>query len=153
MARDEQPNPDGFLAQKVEHLFQMFHPDKDVPYTPDEVADMINEAAGEKVISGVYIWQLKTGRRDNPTYRHLIALGQFFGVPTSYFFPESQPEELPREVTAALSNDRLRDLVLAQAGLSDRSLQTIRDMVDSARAFDEAHTPRRRGRRPKPKAS
>jgi transcriptional regulator with XRE-family HTH domain len=146
VARDE-PNPEGLLARRLEHLFETFHPGKEVPYTPDEVADAINQAAGgEKVISGPYVWMLKTGRRGNPTYRHLIALAQFFGVSPTYFFPETDPGELPREVAAALGSDRLRDLVLRQAGLSDRSLKTISDMVDSARAFDAEHTPRRRGR-------
>ena len=147
MAARDKPNPDGLLAQRLSHLMETFHPGRDTPYTPDELAEAINQAAGgEKVISGPYIWMLKTGRRDNPTYKHLIALAQFFGVSPTYFFPETSPDELPREVSAALGNDRLRDLVLRQAGLSDRSLKTISDMVDSARAFDEAHTPRRRGR-------
>ena len=147
MAARDKPNPAGLLAQRLSHLMETFHPGRETPYTPDELAEAINQAAGgEKVISGPYIWMLKTGRRDNPTYKHLIALAQFFGVSPTYFFPETEPEELPREVSAALGNDRLRDLVLRQAGLSDRSLKTISDMVDSARAFDEAHTPRRRGR-------
>lgn len=147
MARDK-PNPDGLLARRIERLFQTFHPGKETPYTPDEVADAINQAAGgDPVISGPYIWMLKTGRRDNPTYKHLIVLSRFFGVSPLYFFPDADAgEELPREVTAALGDDRLRDLVLRQAGLSERSLKTISDMVDTARAFDEAHTPRRRGR-------
>jgi transcriptional regulator with XRE-family HTH domain len=111
------------------------------------VADAINKAAdGDPVISGPYVWMLKTGRRDNPTYKHLIVLSRFFGVSPLYFFPENEEEDVPREVAAALGDDRLRDLVLRQAGLSDRSLKTISDMVDTARAFDEAHTPRRRGR-------
>jgi transcriptional regulator with XRE-family HTH domain len=147
MARDE-PNPDGLLARRLEHLFGTFHPGRETPYTPDEVAEAINQAAGGKVISGVYVWQLKTGRRDNPTYKHLIALAQFFGVSPTYFFPEANAEELPREVTAVLGDDRLRDLVLRQAGLSERSLQTISDMVDSARELEQAHAAPRRGRPP-----
>jgi transcriptional regulator with XRE-family HTH domain len=146
MAADT-PDPDGILARRLTHLFETVHPGRDKPFSYYQVADAINEAAGEQAISGVYLWKLATGRRDNPTYKHLIALAQFFGVPPAYFFPEHAAEPLPREVTAALSDDRLRDLVLRQAGLSEQSLETISQMVDSARAFDQAHSPRR-GRRP-----
>jgi transcriptional regulator with XRE-family HTH domain len=150
----EKPNPDGFLARRLTHLFETVHEGKDRPCSPDEVADAINEVNDEQTISGVYIWKLKTGRKDNPTYKHLLALANFFGVPPTYFFPQSETgsQELPVEVTNALRDDRLRDLVLRQAGLSERSLSTISDMVDSARAFDEAH-PRRSGGRARPKGA
>lgn len=37
---------------------------------------------------------------------------------------------------AALTDDKVRDLALRAAGLSDRSLRAIADMVDSARAVE-----------------
>jgi hypothetical protein len=40
------------------------------------------------------------------------------------------------EVVAALTDDKVRDLALRAAGLSDRSLRAIADMVDSARAVE-----------------
>ena len=45
--------------------------------------------AGERVISSTYVWQLRTGRRDNPTQKHLSALGAFFGVSPASALPLS----------------------------------------------------------------
>lgn len=137
--------PDGLLAARLGHLFATVHPEDRGPYTPAEVAAAINEATGAKVISEVYVWQLKTGRRDNPTYKHVIALARFFGVSPTYFFPEAETERgaVPAEVAVALQDDKVREIALRAAGLSDRSLKAISDMVDTARALEEPASARR----------
>jgi transcriptional regulator with XRE-family HTH domain len=133
--KDSPQRQDDLIASRLDHLFRTVHPKDRGPYTPAEVAAAVNEAAGENVISAVYVWQLRTGRRANPTYRHLIALAQFFAVPPTYFFPDTSPEVVPPEVLLALRDDRVRDIVLRAAGLSDRSLKAISDLIDSARAL------------------
>jgi transcriptional regulator with XRE-family HTH domain len=137
MPRQTRP-PEGFLARRLDHLFRTVHPKDRGPYTPAEVADAINTAAGERVVSATYLWLLRTGQRDNPTLRHLVALARFFGVPPVYFLPDdnARDTELPAEVVATLTDDKVRDLALRAAGLSDRSLRAITDMVDSARAVE-----------------
>ncbi|MGH7192128.1 MAG: XRE family transcriptional regulator [Candidatus Saccharimonadales bacterium] len=133
--------PKGVLAQRLDHLFRTDHPKDGGPYTPAEVADAINTAAGERVVSGTYLWLLRTGERDNPTIKHLTAIAKFFGVPPVYFLSAaSQDGELPAEVVAALTDDKVRDLALRAAGLSDRSLRAIADMVDSARTVEGLST-------------
>jgi transcriptional regulator with XRE-family HTH domain len=130
--------PEGFLALRLDHLFRTVHPKDRGPYTPAEVADAINADAGERMVSATYLWLLRTGQRDNPTLRHLTALAKFFGVPPVYFLPDASTHEaeLPADVVAALTDDKVRDLALRAAGLSDRSLQAIADMVDSARTVE-----------------
>ena len=78
----------GRLADRLDCLFRTVHPKDRGPYTPAEVAEAVNQAAGERVISSTYVWQLRTGRRDNPTQKHLSALAAFFGVSPMYFFKE-----------------------------------------------------------------
>jgi len=138
--------PNGLFAERLDRLFRTVHPKDRGPYTPAEVADAINEAAGGKVVSGTYLWLLRTGERDNPTMKHLISIARFFGVPPTYFFPDDamQRDALPAEVTAALSDDKVREVALRAAGLSDRSLNAITDMIDSARAVEglaDGHSP------------
>ena len=130
--------PKGILAQRLDHLFRTVHPKDRGPYSPAEVAEAINTAAGERVVSATYLWLLRTGERDNPTLKHLTAIARFFGVPPTYFLPDatSAGAPLPVEVVAALTDDKVRDLALRAAGLSDRSLQAIADMVDSARSVE-----------------
>ena len=136
MPRQTRP-PQGLLAQRLDHLFRTVHPKDRGPYTPAEVAGAINTAAGERVVSGTYLWLLRPGQRDNPTLRHLTAIARFFGVAPAYFLPDTgATEELSPDVVAALTDDKVRDLALRAAGLSDRSLRAIADMVDSARAVE-----------------
>lgn len=145
---DKASRQSGLIASRLDHLLRTVHPAGRGPYTPAEVAEAINEAAGGNVISGTYVWQLRTGRRDNPTYKHLIALSRFFGVSPTYFFEEAETGRgsLPAEVTLALRDDALRDMTLKAVGLSERSLKAISDMIDSARAMEEPSTAARSSR-------
>jgi transcriptional regulator with XRE-family HTH domain len=147
---DNAPHPDTLLASRLDHLFRTIHPGRAKPCTPADVAAAINDAAGEQVTSGTYVWQLRTGRRDNPTYKLLIGLSRFFGVSPTYFFDEAETERgtIPPEVALALRDDAVRDIALRSAGLSEQSLKAIADMVTSTRAGE---TPRPRPRRkPRP---
>jgi hypothetical protein len=76
---DSADPPGTLLADRLDHLFRTVHPKDRGPCTHAEVAEAINAAAGDSVISATYVWQLRTGRRDNPTRRHLSALAAFFG--------------------------------------------------------------------------
>ncbi|HEX6506213.1 MAG TPA: hypothetical protein VF221_01150 [Chloroflexota bacterium] len=63
MAGDEGgPNPDGLIARRLDHLFRTVHPEDRKPYTHAEVAEAINDAAGEHVTGATYMHQLRTGR-------------------------------------------------------------------------------------------
>jgi transcriptional regulator with XRE-family HTH domain len=135
---EEQRASKSLIASRLDHLFRSVHPKDRGPYTPAEVAAAINAAAGEHVIGATYIWQLRTGRRDNPTYKHLLALSRFFGVSPMYFFDGAETErgEIPPEVTVALKDDEVREIALRAAGLSEHSLKAIKAMVESARAME-----------------
>jgi len=145
---DDAPHPERLLARRLDHLFRTVHPADRKSFTPAEAAAAMNKAAGERVTSGTYLWQLRTGRKDNPTYKVLIGLSNFFRVSPTYFFEDQAVERgtLPPEVTAVLQDDAVRDIALRSAGLSERSLEVIRETVALARERDEANR-RRSGRR------
>lgn len=128
----------GLLADRLDQLFRTVHPKDRGSYTHAEVAEAINQAAGDGMISATYVWQLRTGRRDNPTKKHLSALAAFFGVSPMYFFDdaESERDTVPAELVTALKDDAVREMALRAAGLSDRSLKAIGDMIESARAVE-----------------
>jgi transcriptional regulator with XRE-family HTH domain len=135
---DETADP-GLLARRLEHLFQTVHPKGGKPYTNVQVADAINEAAGENVISQAYVWQLRKGIKTNPTRRHLAALAAFFGVSVLYFFdddPGSERTPLHDEINLALQDQAVRNVALRAAGLSDETLKAIQDMIDRARTLE-----------------
>lgn len=120
------------LSDKIDRLFHVVRrPDRE-PYSNEEVAKACREATGES-FSTTYLWQLRTGRRDNPTKRHLEALAQFFGVPPAYFFDDEQSTKIAEELAllGALRDAGVRDLALRAVTLSADGLDTISDMVDA----------------------
>jgi transcriptional regulator with XRE-family HTH domain len=126
------------LAARLDRLFRETHPAGRGPYTPAGAAAAINAAAGENVISATYIWQLRTGRRGNPTYRHLIGLARLFGVSPAYFFPDDETRrgELPAEAARVLQDPDVRDVAMRAAGLSGHTLRAIGAVIESARAIE-----------------
>jgi len=79
---DDRPDS---LADKLNYLFEHTVLPGESPPSNRQVAAAINEAAGEQIISHSYISLLRNGHRDNPTFRQLEALAQYFDVSPAYF--------------------------------------------------------------------
>ncbi|SFR29788.1 hypothetical protein SAMN04488564_121112 [Lentzea waywayandensis] len=120
------------LADRIDRLFQVVRRPNGEQHSHEEVARACRETTGES-FSAAYLWQLRTGRRDNPTKRHLEALAGFFQVPPAYFFDDEQgriiAEEL--ELLGALRNSAVRDLALRAVTLSEEGLGTVADIVEA----------------------
>jgi transcriptional regulator with XRE-family HTH domain len=124
------------LADRLDHLFATVHPAGRGPYSNEEVAAAIREQGGE--ISGTYIWQLRKGKKDNPTKKHLEALAGFFGVPVVYFFEAAAARQVGAELeTLKLLQDvKARRIGLRAVGLSERSMDTVAEMLDRVRELE-----------------
>jgi transcriptional regulator with XRE-family HTH domain len=132
------------LADKVDQLFHVVRrPDRE-PYSNEEVATACRAATGES-FSTTYLWQLRTGRRVNPTKRHLEALAQFFGVPPAYFFDDEQSRKIADELAllGALRDAGVRDLALRAVTLSADGLDTISDMIDAIARREASRGPKK----------
>jgi transcriptional regulator with XRE-family HTH domain len=70
------------IAAKLDRLFRQVRAAGQAEPSYMAVAEAIRARQGVP-ISHTYIWQLRTGRRDNPTIQHLTALATYFGVPGS----------------------------------------------------------------------
>lgn len=64
------------LSERLNRLFDVVHPPDRGPYSNAEVAELM-AARGLETVTSTYLWMLRTGRRDNPTMRHLEALATF----------------------------------------------------------------------------
>ncbi|NMI00634.1 hypothetical protein [Pseudonocardia acidicola] len=97
----------------------------------DKIAQEI-KADGGPTVSGAYLWQLRTGARDNPTFHHLQALSTYFsrkiGIPITlnYFDPETpvdqpwrdaQDEERVASLQRQLDEERELNTRLADNGV------------------------------------
>ncbi|MET8557103.1 helix-turn-helix domain-containing protein [Streptomyces sp. NPDC004959] len=130
-------DPPPTFAQRLDHLFETVHPKGRGPYTYEEVAVGIKRQGGP-TISASYIWQLRSGGRDNPTKRHMEALSTFFGVPVAYFFDDDASKKIQAEIDAlaVLRDNGVRSLALRASGLSSKSLQIIGEMIDRTRELE-----------------
>jgi transcriptional regulator with XRE-family HTH domain len=132
-ALPQDSGPQGRVAQALDYLFKTVHPKERGSYSYKEAAALINEAAGEDVISHSYLWQLRTGKRDNPTLRQIAVMSAFFGVSPLYFFSdEAAQRAAPQiELANAIKDPDVRDLALSVAGLSQVSLKALRELTDT----------------------
>lgn len=107
------------LADKVDKLFRTIRTNGR-EYTYEEVARGCSELSGG-TFSKTYVWQLRTGQRDNPTKRHLEALAAFFRVPAAYFFDDDTAERVDAQlaIASAMGNAEVRDIALRAMSMDD----------------------------------
>ncbi|PBC83670.1 Transcriptional regulator, contains XRE-family HTH domain [Streptomyces sp. 2224.1] len=124
------------FAAKLNHLFETVVPVGRGPFRTEEVARAIS--SGSVSISGSYIWLLRKGQRDNPTLKHVEALARFFGVPPAYFFDDrtTQAVDGELELMVALRSAGVQHVALRAAGLSPRSLRSIKEIIEHARELE-----------------
>jgi transcriptional regulator with XRE-family HTH domain len=125
------------LADKLDYLFRTVHGPARREFSNEEVAAAITRDQ-DVTISASYIWYLRTGQRDNPTFKHLNALARFFGVPPAYFFDEETSARVEAELglLTAMKDNGVRDIALRAAGLSPKSLGTINDIINHVRELE-----------------
>jgi transcriptional regulator with XRE-family HTH domain len=120
----------GSLAQRIDHLFKAVQP-KGREYSYDEVARGC-EALTVGTFSKTYVWQLRTGQRDNPTKRHLEALAAFFGVPVAYFFDDDVVDRVNSQLAlaVALRHADVRDIALRALLMDDATRHSLARIVN-----------------------
>ena len=94
------------------------------------VAEAIRRDQGVP-ISHTYIWQLRTGRRDNPTVQHLTALAVYFGVPVAYFLDDEHAARIDGQLDLlrTLSDAGVTELALRAADVSPAARATISELI------------------------
>lgn len=130
----ENTTPPGDLAAKLNHLFDTIKRPDGRAYSNATAAEAIS-ATGDESISKVYLWELRNGKKTNPTMRHLAAIADFFGVPTSYFLDQDVEQQVKAELELlhALRDNNIRALALRAQGLSPATLAALTQMATSAR--------------------
>ncbi|WP_433655176.1 helix-turn-helix domain-containing protein [Nocardia sp. CA-128927] len=132
--RDSTPS----LAVKLDKLFKSVQP-LSREYTHEEVAKGCTEL-GDGTFSKTYVWQLRTGQRDNPTKRHLEALAAFFGVPVAYFFDDETSERVDSQLAlvAALRNADIRNITLRAMELDDSGRKSMARIIEEITRMQRA---------------
>jgi transcriptional regulator with XRE-family HTH domain len=114
------------ISGRLDRLFRQLRPEPSYM----AVAEAVRNDQGVS-ISHTYIWQLRTGRRDNPTIQHLTALATYFGVPVSYFVDDEQTTRIDSQLDLlrTIRDAGVTELALRAADVSPRGRDTISELI------------------------
>lgn len=134
------------LASRLNRLFATVCRPDGQEYSNEYVARSVTEAG--TTISQSYIWQLRKGKKDNPTLKHLQALGDFFGVPPAYFFDEAVAGRIDAEIadltaersalTSSLGGSEVRLMAMRAGELSPDRRRQVMDLLDVVYRLEQA---------------
>ena len=117
------------LAEKIDLLFKTIKKPDGSQYTYQEV----EEGTG-KAITGAYIWKLRTGKAENPSYKVLKVLSDFFEVPVSFFFEEVSEEYLQNlKLATQLREDGVQHIALRAGDLDEAGKRAVLEMIEYVR--------------------
>ncbi|MFJ4204115.1 XRE family transcriptional regulator [Streptomyces sviceus] len=125
------------LGDRLNRLFEAVHPPDRGPYSNSEVAELMAER-GLETVTPTYLWMLRTGRRDNPTKRHLEALARFFGVPAAYWFDDEVAEKTAEELKLLelLRDSKIKNVLLRLSDVSADGKEAVLGLVDGVRKME-----------------
>jgi transcriptional regulator with XRE-family HTH domain len=125
------------LPARLDWLFRTIRAPDDREYSYREVAEGIQRVVGWTT-SASYLQELRTGSRNNPSIKHLIALAAFFGVPVLYFFDEEREAQVVAqlEVASALRDPLVRQLAQSAAGVSPEALAGVTAILEHIRRLE-----------------
>lgn len=125
------------LAERLNDLFaKVPKPGGGQPYSNDAVAAALSEHGVS--VTGVYISQLRSGRKANPSARLLHALAKHFGVPVTYFFDEAEAASIGSQLDALaeLRDSRIEGIMTRTHGVSDENLAHLSSIVETIRKLE-----------------
>jgi transcriptional regulator with XRE-family HTH domain len=111
------------LAAKIQTLYEIIWPgsDRSLKSIDEEVAAAVRNLGGS--MSGFYVWQLRTGRKTNPSKDVLEWLAAVLNVDPAYFLDRRQSSLIHQDLQLLqLARDLKVDKVATRlAGLPDHS--------------------------------
>jgi len=127
---DRQSDESTSLADRLNLLFETIHPGDRGAFSNKEVAAAIRARGGS--ISDVYVWQLRTGRRDNPSRQCLQELADFFDVDPAYFFDDRRAGDILRDLHAlrAMRAMRVRAVAARLGELAGDDSEALAEILD-----------------------
>jgi transcriptional regulator with XRE-family HTH domain len=122
------------LTQRLNDLFTNVRP-RGKHWTNAEVAAELKRVSPELKVGAVYLSQLRTGKRTNPSPELLAALARFFGVSVSYFFDEERAQSVLNQlaVVEAMRQAGVRAVAMRAAGMKEENLTAITTIMDQYR--------------------
>jgi transcriptional regulator with XRE-family HTH domain len=147
-AEDGAPGGPLTLAAKLDRCFLTMHPKDRGEWTYKEVAAGVADLG--VAVSPSYLWQLRRGKKDNPTVRQIEVLARFFHVPMTYFFgTDDEVDNIDAQMTVvrALRSPEVQEVAVRASSLTPAGLRAIAHIIDELQAVEGMAAPRARKRR------
>jgi hypothetical protein len=125
------------LATQLNHLFATVpRPGGRDLWTNEDAASAMTETG--VAMSAAYLSQLRTGKRDNPSARHLAAIARLFEVPMEYFFDPEVAAKIDADLRllVAVRDAGVHTIALRAQGLSEESLSGVAGMIEHIRRLE-----------------
>jgi transcriptional regulator with XRE-family HTH domain len=136
------------FASKLAYLIETVHPPDRDPYSYREIAAAIADHPG--AMTAAHINQLVNGKQPHPRIHYVEALASFFGVPVTYFFDDDAAARINDQITqiSAWRDTEARHIAERVVELNPRDRNTVTNLIDSLRAYDQQPRTTRRRRKP-----
>ena len=125
------------LAPRLNHLFATVpKPDRNGYWTNEQASAELGRQGTS--MSHAYLSQLRTGKRDNPSARHLAAIAALFGVPMEYFFDTEVADKINADLRllVAVRDSGVQGVAMRAHGLSPASLASLEGIIDQVRRLE-----------------
>ena len=120
------------FAARLNRLFELVPGPDGRPFSNEAVIAGLAEHGGPTISKG-YLSELRSGKKDNPTLRHIEALAAFFGVDPAYFVADQdRADEIAEQISTlkALGDAGVQSIALRAADASPESRDLIAAMID-----------------------
>ena len=126
-----------YFADRLNDLFRRIpRPESTAPYSNEAVAEQLT--ADGVSVTGVYLSQLRAGRKTNPSARLVGGLAKFFGVPVGYFFDADEASAVREQLDrlASLRDSRVQGIMTRTEGLSESGLDSLSGIIEHIRTIE-----------------
>ena len=146
MTEPDQGRPS--FAGKLAYLIETVHPADRGPYSYREIAAGIADHPGAMTAAAIH--QLVSGKQPHPRIHYVEALASFFGVPVTYFFDEDTAARIDNQISqvSAWRDTEARHIAERVVELSPRDRNTVTNLIDTLRTYEEQPRSTRRRRKP-----
>lgn len=124
------------LARKLDRLFDAVPKPGGGRYSNESAAQALAELG--VTVTAQHLWHLRTGRRDNPSFRLLEGISRLFGVPIGYFSDEAIERQVSEQIAtlASLRDSGVRSLLMRTQGVSPQNVQHLGAILEQIRRME-----------------
>jgi transcriptional regulator with XRE-family HTH domain len=129
-------NEDASLAERLNRLFERIPSPTRQLYTNAAAAAELT-AAGTP-ITAMYMGELRSGKKDNPSFKVLAAIARMFGVKLDYFTDDSYAAEIDRQINQLIlaRDNRIEGMMTRVTDLSDEGIENLDGIIRQIRKLE-----------------